>query len=346
MEVTVPARQLCVGMYVDLSGHWRDHPFLRNRFRIASGKDVEKIVEAGIAAVTVDLDRSRIAPQVRHEIQRRLLQEAECGAHHDGGDGSGEAEIEPPGEWNPENLVPPELQEAIGDQRLDPERKAKMVYRHSVEMMQRLLASPSAENLVQGKKAIYSIADLILSDQATAKNLLHITSHDFYTYTHSVNVGVLSILLSKALFRGSDAHNIEELGAGFFLHDLGKVRVDPAIINKAGRLDEHEMQRMRTHPYQGYKLLKEADALTEECRYIVMQHHERADGTGYPKRLHNEEIHIYGKICCIADVYDALTAERSYKKALSTFDALQLMKEEMSHHFDKALFSAFVQLFR
>ncbi|QKQ27922.1 HD-GYP domain-containing protein [Candidatus Reidiella endopervernicosa] len=100
------------------------------------------------------------------------------------------------------------------------------------------------------------------------------------------------------------------MGAGFFLHDLGKIMVRPEVLNKPARLDDAEMRHIRIHPYQGYKILQQADALTEEVRTIVMQHHEFVDGSGYPKRLRDEEIHVYGRICGIADVYDALPADR------------------------------------
>jgi HD-GYP domain-containing protein (c-di-GMP phosphodiesterase class II) len=158
-------------------------------------------------------------------------------------------------------------------------------------------------------------------------------------------VGVFSIMLAKHLFKSSDAHDMHELGAGFFLHDIGKVRIDPAIINKPGKVTDEEMDLIRTHPYQGYKILKETNQLTEECMVIVMQHHEREDGTGYPRRLKGDEIHTYGRICCIADVYDALTAERSYKQRLNTFDALKLMKEKLLNHFHQEMFEKFVLMF-
>ena len=106
------------------------------------------------------------------------------------------------------------------------------------------------------------------------------------------------------------------------------------------------MAHVRIHPFQGYKILKQANALSDECRYIVMQHHEYDDGTGYPKRLKGKEIHRYARICCIADVFDALTSERSYKKAMKPFDALKLMQQQIAAHFDRRLFSEFVLLFK
>ena len=139
---------------------------------------------------------------------------------------------------------------------------------------------------------------------------------------------------------------MRELGAGFFLHDLGKVHVESSIINKPARLTKGEMFKIHTHPYQGYLLLKETNQLTEDCQIIVMQHHEREDGTGYPRRLIGDEIHLYGRICCIADVFDALTAERSYKPKLTPFEALKIMKEEMINHFHKEIFMEFVLLFK
>ncbi|RMD54780.1 MAG: HD-GYP domain-containing protein [Nitrospirae bacterium] len=187
---------------------------------------------------------------------------------------------------------------------------------------------------------------MILSDNETSKCLLEITSHDYYTYTHSVNVGVLSVLLAKTFYLYSDAHDMYELGAGFFLHDIGKTRVDSSIINKQGKLTEEEMRVMRTHPQHGYDILKEANQLSKECRIIVMQHHEREDGSGYPLGLKGDEIHDYSRICSIADIYDALTSRRSYHKPMRPFEALKFMRDKLMQHFKKEIFINFVLLFR
>ncbi|MDA8239450.1 MAG: HD-GYP domain-containing protein [Nitrospiraceae bacterium] len=218
------------------------------------------------------------------------------------------------------------------------------MYRSSLILMERLFNDPKAEKIREAKKGVSEIVDVVIADSVMAKNLVNITSYDFYTYTHSVNVGILSALLAGALYRRSAAHDLHELGAGFFLHDIGKVRVDPAIVNKQGALTEEEMEQMRSHPCQGYAILSEAGELSEECRIIVMQHHERQDGNGYPKRLRGDEIHSYSRICSIADVYDALTSERSYKKRFTPFEALMIMKEQMIDHFTTELFEKFVLL--
>ncbi len=338
----IRVEDLKVGMYIILPVSWLSHPFSLSQFKIKDKHQIQEIKKCGIRELKVDLDKSDLpaeppAKKPTKSIATNTLDATEHQPH---------PKAEVPDKWDPKTLVPPELVAVIQDNAMSPSTKAKTIYKHSLQMMSRLLESPTAENIKAGKGAIKSVASLILKDDETAYNMLRITSHDFYTYTHSVNVGITSIMLAKEVFRHSDNHDLEELGAGFFLHDLGKVNIDPAIINKPGRLTDEEMNQMRSHPYQGYKILKEAGALSEECEYIVLQHHERYDGNGYPKRLKGDDIHIYGRICCIADVFDALTAERSYKKSLPKFDALKMMRDEMQDFFSRDLLEPFILLFR
>lgn len=342
MKQTVKVNELRVGMYVMLSSSWLNHSFLRNKFKLSSEEQILELRKHGLQEVMVDFEKSDLLEE--EKLAPQSLSELAYVSHND--TPIDPKDQPPPAKWNPENLVAPELLEAIRDRQMAPEQKSRMVYHHSREMMDRLLEVPTAENIKAGKEAIRSVSELVLSDHDTATAMLRITAHDFYTYTHSVNVGFTSLMLAKTLFGNSDGHDMHELAAGFFLHDLGKVKVDPAIINKPARLTEAEMRRMRIHPYQGYKILKEADEMSEECRIVVMEHHELFDGSGYPKRIGGDQIHIYGRICCIADVFDALTAERSYKKAMTPFDALSLMRDKMPNHFDKKLFAQFVTLFK
>jgi len=323
MIKTIKVQDLAIGMYITLPVSWFKHPFLKNEFIIISQDQIDRIIDHGITEIVIDTEK---------------------GERTDAHPAGGPANV-PPKTWTPEKLVPPELREAIHDKTLPPDKKSKLVYESSRVLVDRLFEDPKTENIREAKKSISEIVDMIIADDATSRELLKITSYDFYTYTHSVNVGVFSVLLAKSVFKGSDAHDMHELGAGFFLHDIGKVRIDPAIINKRGKLTEEEMYTMKSHPYQGYKILKETNQLTEECMIIVMQHHEREDGSGYPRSLKGEQIHAYGRICCIADVYDALTSERPYKQKLSTFEALKLMKEELLNHFHQELFQKFVFLF-
>lgn len=322
MLKTIKTQDIKVGMYVLLPKKWFAHPFLKNEFLINSLVQIDKMVEAGICEVSVDMDRSTLQAE---ESRTKVIPK------------TGKA---------PKPIIPPDLREAIYNKKLPVEEKAKAIHQHSVVMIQRLMERPSAESIKEVKKGISEIVDIILADDNTNQQLLTITSHDYSTYVHSVNVGVLAISLSKTIFKGSDAHNMHELGAGFFLHDLGKVRIDINIINKPTVLTTGEMQEMRRHPQYGHEILTETHQLSEECKRIVLQHHERNNGLGYPRGLKGEEIHLYGRICSLADVYDALNSQRPYRQGLRPFDALNVMKEEMLEHFHKELFQKFVLLFQ
>jgi HD-GYP domain-containing protein (c-di-GMP phosphodiesterase class II) len=322
----IQTRNLKIGMYVIIPATWLNHPFAIGSFEIKSKDQIQKIIQSGFNEVRIDTEKevAFIEPEPADQGNNKISSEAA---------------------WQPGKFVPPALFEAIHDKHLTPEKRADVVYQSSVELMGKLLDDPKAENIIEAKHGISEIVDMVFSQDDTSHFLLRITSHDYYTYTHSVNVGILGILLAKQLFRRPSAHNMHELGAGFFLHDLGKIRIDPAIINKSGRLTDEEMEEMKKHPNFSYKILKETNQLSEECGIIALQHHEREDGSGYPRGLKGDQIHTYGRVCCIADVYDALTAERSYKAKLSSFEALKLMKERMLNHFQKDIFEKFVILF-
>ncbi len=324
MQKTVEIKELKIGMYVILPVSWYKHPFIKNEFYIESDDQIRKIYDSDIKKVIIDTAKTGITEKVQKPPEP------------------------PPGEpVKPLSriVVPDELKEVIHDAKLPAREKAKAVQKHSITMISNLLDNPSAENIRDTKEAIAEVVDLILRDDDTSYYLMNLTSHDYYTYTHSVTVGFLSVSLSKDVFRKSTAHNMHELGAGFFLHDLGKVRIDQAIINKPGRLTDAEMDQMRQHPDLGHKILLETRQLTDECKKIVLQHHERFDGTGYPNRLKGKDIHLYGRICSIADVFDALTSDRPYRQKLGVFPALKIMRDEMIEHFHKDLFERFVLLF-
>jgi HD-GYP domain-containing protein (c-di-GMP phosphodiesterase class II) len=322
---TIRTKDVKKGMYVILPLSWHQHPFVKNQFYVRSDADIEKIRALKVLEIKVD--------PARHEnIERETPQDAAR-------QNRGKSEA-------PQKVVPDALGTAIRDTKASPEQKAVMIQQESVVMMKNLLDDPTADNIREAKKGISEIVNLILKEELTLNYLLSITSHDHYTYTHSVSVGVLGVALAKSLFKDAKYHDIHALGAGFFLHDLGKVGIDINIINKPGKLTDEEMNEMRRHPPLGFKLLLDTRQLTDECRIIVMQHHERVDGTGYPKGLRGNDIHVYARICAIADVYDALTSDRPYRKKMAPFVALKLMREEMMHHFQRDLFEQFIRLFK
>ena len=321
----IKIKDLTIGMFVIIPLSWHQHPFLTNEFIINSEAEIEKIKSFGFKEIQIDPSR--------------------CG-HMAGLDLTKKSPGDEPGEKKEvQKIVPDDLIKAIHNKLMPPQKKALIVQKHSFDMMKNLLENPSTDNITEAKKGISEIVGLILKDNATLYYLLNITEHDYYTYTHSVSVGILGVAMVKSFFKVASNHDIHALGAGFFLHDIGKVNIDKNIINKPGKLTDEEMNVIRQHPDIGFKLLHDTNQLTYESRIIALQHHERADGTGYPKRLREHEIHIYGRICSVADVYDALTTDRPYRRRMEPMEALKLMRDEMLNHFQKDLFEQFILLF-
>ena len=189
-------------------------------------------------------------------------------------------------------------------------------------------------------KAAATMVDEISARSSNLVQLTDIRVHDEYTFAHSVNVAMLSGMLGRlANMSDSDLH---ELTLGALLHDLGKVIVPPEILNKRGRLTSNEFDIIRHHPEAGFAKIKGLSLpKAATLGLVALQHHEHMDGTGYPDRRMGKDIHVYGRISAIADVYDALTSSRPYKKAYSPAVAYHIMTNCSPGQFDERLLKLF-----
>jgi HD-GYP domain-containing protein (c-di-GMP phosphodiesterase class II) len=229
----------------------------------------------------------------------------------------------------------------ISDTRISSDEKTKIVYSAATNLVKDLLEDPRAGNIKRTKTFAYNMVDYILQESKTAHSLLKIAIHEYYTYTHSVNVAAVGTLFAKELGFGED--DLKGFCSGILLHDVGKTKISTDILNKKGKLTEEEFARVKKHPELGVAILKEAgNGFTDEYT-ITLQHHENYDGTGYPHGLQKDEIHRCGRIARIIDVYDALTTNRSYARAVRPFAALVEMKDKMSNCFDRELFMDFIR---
>ena len=241
------------------------------------------------------------------------------------------------------NYIEKNLNKIIEDKSVAPEKKADLVYGASKELVIDMLNNPrSGENIKRSGDLIANTMNFILADKSSFGHLLNVTSYDYYTYTHSVNVGLFVVALGNRL-EIKDENELHSLGWGGILHDVGKMEVDSKILNKDGPLSEDEFFQMKKHPEYGQKILKVSDEIPEASYHSVLEHHEKASGKGYPKGLKLNQISYFGRITAIADVFDALTTKRSYKPAMETFKALSIMKN-MKEHFDPKIFMTFVIL--
>jgi HD-GYP domain-containing protein (c-di-GMP phosphodiesterase class II) len=162
------------------------------------------------------------------------------------------------------------------------------------------------------------------------------------TGNHVKRVAEYSQLL--AIYYGLSQKEAEMLKQASPMHDIGKVAIPDAILNKPGRFDEAERKIMDTHAALGYEMLKHSNRpLLKTAAIVAHEHHEKWDGTGYPRGLSGEEIHIYGRITALADVFDALGSDRCYKKAWDDEKIFNLFKEEKGKHFDPKLIDIFFE---
>ena len=233
----------------------------------------------------------------------------------------------------------------VSDPAVTSEKKAEAVQAGCLQALQRAFEEPRAVFLGQACEILEPTVNLIISDDQATKHLIRITTYDHSTYVHSTNVGIFSIALARILYGDDHQHDMQRLGAGFFLHDLGKCKVPIDILNKPGLLTDQERDIVRCHVQDGYQMVESSGLMTDEARTIILQHHERDDGMGYPNNKPAEEIHPYARICRLADIYEALTSDRPYHNSRSSFEALKFMKEHVVSGPDEQLFAGFVKLF-
>ena len=200
-------------------------------------------------------------------------------------------------------------------------------------------------------RATHMVADVDRRTSALEQEFLDVVrrwsdsieSKDEYTQGHCERVADIACALAAKT--GMDDRQLFGFRIGALLHDVGKLMIPGEILNKPGRLDDSEWELVRSHPLAGVQMLGDID-FPWDVRGAVESHHERWDGAGYPRQLAGEDIPLWGRILCIADVYDALTTERSYKRALSHDEAMATMRKDSGRQFDPGLYALFEEVMR
>jgi putative nucleotidyltransferase with HDIG domain len=171
-------------------------------------------------------------------------------------------------------------------------------------------------------------------------SLSRLKTSDEYTYMHSVAVCALMVALARQM--ELDEERVREAGVAGLMHDVGKMMIPPAILNKPDRLTFEEYEAMKYHPQAGLKILQGSQQVTQAVMDVCLHHHEKVDGSGYPYGLKGEEISVFARMGAICDVYDAVTSDRPYKKG---WDAARSIREMASWkgHFDEKIFQHFVK---
>ena len=244
---------------------------------------------------------------------------------------------------NYQRYIEKNLDKILTDPKVEEKKKAGILYETSTNLVKDVLNNPTyGENIQRSKDLVSHTVDFILKGRDAFLSLLTITSFDYYTYTHSVNVCTFSVALAQQM-GFNDEQFLKELGIGSLLHDVGKSRISDRILNKRGSLTPIEFEIMKKHPKWGVEILDESNRIEAASNYAVLQHHERGDRRGYPQGLSLDEMHIYSKIVAITDSFDAMTTDRVYQRAMGSFPALKIMFT-LKGAYDDQILRAFAEL--
>jgi putative nucleotidyltransferase with HDIG domain len=317
----IDVKKLKPGVFVhDFNCGWLHHPFLHNRVKIKTEKEIEKIVKHQIRELYIDTDQgldvddAPTKPEVDREIQTEINKLDES-AVKDGARVS--------------------LQEEIV--------RAKELLNETKTNTQRLMDDIKVGkqlDMRQVETIVDKMTESVLNNSDALISLARIKTKDEYTYLHSIAVSALCISFGEHL--QLDDKKIKAIGIGGLLHDIGKVKVPIEILNKPGPLSEEEFEIMKEHVKHGDCILRQTTAIDEDAICVTTHHHERLDGPGYPEGLKGDEISVFGQIAAIVDIYDALTSERCYKNPMPPTEALRKLFEWSRGYLNKGLVEQFI----
>lgn len=306
-------------MYIHaLDGPWHRHPFWLPRFLLTRPEDLDALRASGIgltideskgAALAMPVPANKGIPQATpaENIARRLDAHAAPGIAF------------------------------VGER----EKTAKLVAR-SAKVMRQVFDSARLGRAVRSEDVVGlvdEISDSVTRNRHMFIGISRLKSKDSYTYLHSVAVCALMINLARQL--GLDEMRVRELGMAGLLHDIGKMSVPTAILNKPAALDDDENRVVRSHPEKGHALLSGDPLIPPVALDVCLHHHEKVDGTGHPFRLSADQISLPARMGAICDVYDALTSNRAYKRAWTPVEAVTAMVE-WEGQFDRELLFKFM----
>ena len=186
------------------------------------------------------------------------------------------------------------------------------------------------------KQIVDEMMHIIYENPSTLYCMTELMGTDMYTYNHSAEVAALSMLVAKSM-KMNDTF-IQKIGVGAILHDVGKMGVPAEILNKVAPLDEVESKLMKDHPQMGYDLLKDNDYISPISRQIVLLHHEKLNGSGYPFMMSGEQIPIHVRIVTLCDIFNAISSNRAYKRRMNADEALELIRAEAIYELDRDIY--------
>ena len=318
--IQVNTSDLKIGMYVaELDRPWVDTPFLFQGFSL---KDASEISELSEFCEYVFIDVEQSVPGVTENLPK---------------DSHTAAADKPPGQPRKKvQFSENEFRQALVD--------SFRVYKDARGWIDTMLEDSrlgKGVDTVKARKLVTQLADEVISNPDALIWLTHLKSRDEYTATHCINVCILALTFGRDL--ALDDNQLHRLGMGALLHDIGKMQVPDEILNKPGSLTKEEFGIMMQHPSIGHTMLVDDNELDMESLHIVLHHHERLDGGGYPDGISEEEIPLLTRVASIVDVYDAITSDRCYHDGVAPALALENLFKWAAGNFDISLLQEFIK---
>lgn len=315
----IPVSRVIPGMYVhELCGSWMDHPFWKSGFLLEDAHDLERLQKSSVTEIWIDTSKGLDAQEgeTREQVSKcseQLLSDA---------------------------VVIRPVRESIAEEL----RRAAQICERSREAVASMFSEARMGqniNTEQAQQVVTEITESVLRHPNALLSIARVKQADEYTYMHSVAVCALMIALARQLEFTDD--QVQEAGMAGLLHDVGKMAIDDAILNKPSSLSDDEFDQIKRHPEFGVRYLqKGTEPISRAVLEACYSHHEKIDGSGYPRGLRQEQISLLSRMAAVCDVYDALTSDRPYKQSWGPAVTVQRMAQ-WKGHFDPRVFQAFVR---
>ena len=338
----IPIGQLQVGMYLHaLEGPWIDHPFWRSRFVVHSTADLRLLHDSAVDEVWIDTSQGLNVAAAADVADAAVAADDETAAPVPAATAATaatarvEAAIPVPAVRADAAAASRSLQDEL--------QQAAAICKRGRASVLSMFSEARLGHTVHAEDCLPLVEEISASVQrnpAALISLARLKTKDDYSFMHSVAVCALMVSMARQL--GWDAAACRAAGLAGMVHDVGKAVMPPALLNKPGRLTEAEFDIIRSHPERGRALLTEGRGATPQMLDVVLHHHEKMDGSGYPEKLSGKAISLIARMGAICDVYDAVTSNRPYKHGWDPAESIARMAG-WKGHFDTALFGAFVK---
>jgi len=318
----IATQSLKVGMYIhDLDAAWMSHPFFSSRFAVDKQATIDDVIGAGIKHVYIDTDRGL---DFEMAVPLEVVQQETSASKQQVADE----------QLGLDKQVSFESELVQAKTVVYEANKAMRAFMRDARFSQHIESTAVDEVVGNISASVFRNKDALLT-------LARIKTVDQYTFMHSIGVCVLMTAFARAM--DFDDETTRQISTGALMHDLGKMRVSPGLLNKPGPLTPDEFAEMKRHVDYGTEQLTSFGWLSDVSMEVVVQHHERIDGSGYPLGLKADAISEVGRMSAIADVYDALTSNRCYKQAWEPTHTLGKMLEWSKDHFGEEVAHQFVR---